>query len=124
MNIYGERARRHWQEQRPHAYSQLEDPEAFFTDFGERLAAQISRVQDELLNRADTPEPGDDYLANMRRMRTTRADAESVVLNQEVYADSEEPEDAWSRKHASLDERIEQAEQNFEVLLGDLDDRD
>ncbi|WP_017541548.1 hypothetical protein [Nocardiopsis halophila] len=123
MNTYGEQARRYWQQQRPRAYSQLEDPQAFFTDFGLRLEAQIDRLQQQLLDTRPPAEAGDP-LANARRIRTARTDAEEAVMRQQVYVEAEEDEDPWTAEHDELDGRIEAAEQEADDLLRRLEERD
>lgn len=49
MNRYAQTALDHNRRHRPGAYSQIPDPEAFFAEAGEAIAAQVTRLRDEIL---------------------------------------------------------------------------
>ncbi len=82
MNQYGERAQRHWQQYRATEYAQLRDPEKFFTDLGERIAAEI----DHRKNQQRTP-LGSDYLANVGALNNVSSSVEDDVMREMAFTD-------------------------------------
>ena len=86
MNQYGWLAKQHWRAYRPTAYGEIEDPETFFTDLGEQLSSRVHELQSELeLTMPSSP----DYSANVRRLNEIRLTAESEVLRELVYSETE-----------------------------------
>ena len=79
MNEYGAMARDHYRRWRPAAYAEITDPESYFTDLGDRVAQEISRLWAELRARAGNP-PGEDYIARVGRLNALRKQAEEIVL--------------------------------------------
>lgn len=49
MNRYGQMGLDHNRRHRPDAYSQIPDPETFFAQAGEEIAAEVTRLRDEIL---------------------------------------------------------------------------
>ena len=49
MNRYGQMALDHNRRHRPDNYSQIPDPEAFFAEAGDQIAAEVTRLRDEIL---------------------------------------------------------------------------
>jgi hypothetical protein len=97
MNQYGKRAQLHWQQWRPQEYSQITDPEGFFTELGEQAQTQINDLQ---ITMAGEDPPGETYLdkvgrLNMARMRAEEAVMADLLLEPETGTDQDEedPED-------------------------------
>lgn len=88
MNHYGALALRHWTLTRPAELATIEDPQRFFTELGEQVAAEIDRRSQVLEGPL-----GEDYLANLGMLNEARATAESDVLRELVFTDpTTEPE--------------------------------
>ncbi|WP_147915224.1 hypothetical protein [Ruania zhangjianzhongii] len=83
MNRYGMMARDHWMKHAPARYAALEDPQTYFTQVGESIAAQVegaaSRLEAELP--ADLP-----YLEKAGQLKAIRRQAEEVALTDQVYS--------------------------------------
>lgn len=77
MNRYGQIALEHHQRHRPVAFSQIPDPNAFFTTIGEEIAAAVTTLRDEILGR---PRPGEDPEAYRLRGYQALATAEELTL--------------------------------------------
>jgi hypothetical protein len=81
MNRYGHQAMKHWKEFDPNRYAEIADPEAFFTQLGEE-------VQAEIINRSMALEgpdvPGETYLEKVGRLNMARFTAEGEVLRELV----------------------------------------
>jgi hypothetical protein len=88
MNRYGQRALDHNRKHRPAAYSQIPDPEAFFAEAGETIAAQISAARDEILGAL---RPGEDVEAYRRRSYQALATAEETVLADHYLFQADDP---------------------------------
>jgi hypothetical protein len=89
VNWYGATAMRHWARWLPRAYAGISDPQAFFTELGEEVAAQVEELADDL---AGEDRPGEGYLVRVARLFTARMVAEEVILPQRVRPEPE-PED-------------------------------
>jgi hypothetical protein len=74
-------AMRHWRTHLPERFAQLNEPETFFAEMGERAAAQVEELQVSLAGK-DTP--GEEYLAKVGRLTNARMRAEEIVLREEV----------------------------------------
>jgi hypothetical protein len=81
MNQYGTMARDHWARWLPDRYSQIQDPDSFFTTLGQEVAQQIG---DLMLDLAGDDPPGEDYLAKVGRLHMARLQAEEMVLAERV----------------------------------------
>jgi hypothetical protein len=77
MNRYGLKAQKHWARWLPARYSQIEDPDSFFSDLG-RLAAE--RIDSLALDLAGDDRPGEGYLGKAGRLGQARHQAEEIVL--------------------------------------------
>lgn len=77
MNRYGQIAHDHNRAHRPDAYSQIQDPAAFFTVAGEQISTAISDLRDEILGPSRPGEGLDQY-----RLRGYQAlaTAEEMIL--------------------------------------------
>ncbi|RBM18098.1 hypothetical protein DI005_20100 [Prauserella sp. PE36] len=88
MNRYGELAQRHWQTFLPRRYSQIEDPQAFFTTLGAEVEQEIDQMTEDLLAHQD-PSPERDYLAEIGRRNAARSQAREKVLAERVLLPAE-----------------------------------
>lgn len=75
MNRYGQMALDHNRRHRPDAYSQIPDPEAFFAQAGEAIAAEVTRLRDEILGPMRSDENPEAY-----RLRSYQALATAEEL--------------------------------------------
>ncbi len=93
MNTYGHLAMEHWREWLPTRFSQLPDPEEFFTLLGEQVSDQIQSSWSDL-QRANPPSETEkaDYLANVGRLNSLRQMAEERVLAEMVFLEPEKTE--------------------------------
>jgi hypothetical protein len=90
VNRYGATAMRHWARWLPSAYAGISDPQAFFTELGEEVAAQVEELADYL---AGEDRPGEGYLDQVARLFTARMVAEEIVLPQRVKPEPEDGEE-------------------------------
>ena len=66
MNKYGRQAQEAWKAASPTRYSQIQNPEEFFTKLGEEAQEQV----DELLPKIAGPDPkGESYLEKEGRLK-------------------------------------------------------
>lgn len=79
MSKYIALTREHWQKHRPRSYSQLKDPEAFFSSLSEEIEEQVTTRQ--LAIAGDDP-PNESYLDKVGRLTEARVTAESDVLRE------------------------------------------
>lgn len=86
MNLYGQRAMRHWEQFRATSYAQLEDPRAFFTELGEEIATQIDLICQTMESRERTALNQMDYLPRVGRLNAIKSQAEEVVTTELVYS--------------------------------------
>ena len=77
MNRYGQMALDHSRRHRPDAYSRIPDPEVFFAEAGEQIAAEVTRLRDEIL---DPMRPGETLEAYRLRSYQALATAEELTL--------------------------------------------
>lgn len=77
MNRYGQLALDFNRRHRPVACSQIPDPETFFAEAGETIAAQISAARDEILG---PRRPSENLETYRRRSYQALATAEETVL--------------------------------------------
>jgi hypothetical protein len=76
MNKYGRQAQEAWKAASPTRYSQIQDPEDFFTKLGEEAQEQV----DGLLLKIAGPDPQDEgYLEKVGRLNAARNQAEEIV---------------------------------------------
>jgi hypothetical protein len=79
MNHYGRLALEFGQKHRPTALAAIPDPDAYFTGIGDEIAAEVTRLRDEILGPAREGE-GPDALRT--RSSQAQAAATEVVLSQ------------------------------------------
>ena len=76
MNKYGRQAQEAWKAASPARYSQIQNPEEFFTKLGEEAQEQV----DELLPKIAGPDPqGESYLEKVGRLNAAKNQAEEIV---------------------------------------------
>ncbi len=77
MNRYGQMAHDHSRQHRPDVYSQIPDPDAFFAEAGEVIAAEVTRLRDQILG---PPLPGESPEAYRLRGYQALVTAEELTL--------------------------------------------
>ncbi|MFI1700328.1 hypothetical protein ACH419_30700 [Streptomyces bobili] len=107
MNQYGRLAQQHWQEFRPGRITEIDDPEAFFTELG-------TDVQDEVRQRwtaervAASGVVGESYLERASRLQQMRHDAEAEVLRELVLLPADDDVDLADDPHLTDTEATEE----------------
>jgi hypothetical protein len=86
MNHYGMMARQHWARWLPRRYSQIQNPNSFFSTLGEEVSQAIAALAPEI---AGGGPPGETYLARVGRLNAARRQAEETVLKELVLLDPE-----------------------------------
>ena len=90
MNKYGARAQEYWQSFLPAQYAAISDPETHFTELGELMAAEVTRLA--LALQGD--DPGDEgYLEKVGRLNMARRRAEEQVIREMLPPSDEEQTD-------------------------------
>ncbi len=90
MNRYGVRAQEYWQTFLPAEYAMIEDPETHFTQVGERMGADITRLA--LAIQGDDP-IDEGYLEKLGRLNMARLQAEEQVIRETFPPSDEEQTD-------------------------------
>jgi hypothetical protein len=100
MNHYGAQAMRHWQSHLPTRFTQITDPETFFTDLGEQVQTEVEELTFQLAGDDPPPTPGEpaSFLDKAARINTAKRMAEERVLAELVLLPAEtEPETGSER---------------------------
>ena len=79
MNKYGAMARHHWRQFLPMRYSQIEDPDSFFSSLGDQVQERVEELSAALAG--DDP-PAEQYLQKLKRLNMASANAESQALRE------------------------------------------
>ena len=90
MNEYGQMALDHWQRWLPERYSQIEDPNSFFSALGDQVATQIADLTMDL---AGEDPPGEQFMQKLGRLNNAAQRAREMVLPEMVLLDPETDED-------------------------------
>ncbi len=99
MNRYGRLARDHWKSTDPGRFSQIQDPDEFFSDLGETVEFQIQDLQLHLAGPDPaTPEQG---LEKVGRLNMARMQAEEAVLADLVWLSPPPEEEAMESENPS-----------------------
>ena len=83
MNRYGQMALDHNRRHRPDAYSQIPDPEAFFAAAGDEIAAEVTRLRDEILGPMRPDENPEAY--RLRSYQAQRTAEELTVADHHLF---------------------------------------
>ncbi|MET3370642.1 UNVERIFIED_CONTAM: hypothetical protein ABIE34_003919 [Jeotgalibacillus campisalis] len=76
MNKYGRQAQEAWKTASPTRYSQIQNPDEFFTNLGEQAQEQVDELQVKLAG----PDPkGEGFLEKVGRLNAARNQAEEIV---------------------------------------------
>jgi hypothetical protein len=86
MNQYGAQAKTHWQTHRAAEYAELTDPTAFFTDLGNRIAAEVSRRRDEMEKTTGAGQ-SDSFLANLGSLNETQTSVTGEVMREMAFTE-------------------------------------
>jgi hypothetical protein len=86
MNYYGHMAMEHWQKFLPSRYSQIEDPESFFSTFGEQIGQEIDQLTHSLAGR---DQPGEGALKKTGRLKAAEQQAREKILAEQVLLPAE-----------------------------------
>ncbi len=97
MNEYGQMALDHWQRWLPERYSQIEDPNSFFSALGDQVATQIADLTMDL---AGEDPPGEQFMQKLGRLNNAAQRAREMVLPQTVLLDPETDEDPQPQQTA------------------------
>lgn len=96
MNRYGQMALDHNRQHRPDVYSQILDPDAFFAEAGEAIAAEVTRLRDQILGPL---RPGESFEEYRLRSYQASATAEELTLaDHQLFqsAPTAEADEDWS----------------------------
>lgn len=111
MNRYGRLALDHNRRHRPSTYSTIQNPDEFFTATGEEIAAEVTRLRDEILGPPRADENPEDY-----RLRSYQAlaTAEELTLADHpmLQPDLTEATEDWSEDPEMADRYRDLAEIN------------
>ncbi|HEY8980576.1 MAG TPA: hypothetical protein VIU15_13430 [Streptomyces sp.] len=86
MNRYGEQVMAHWEENRPRAFRELDDPQAYFTDLGKVIERAVEGRARDL--EGSGPD-GEGYLLRLKRLNTAKMTAEGEVLREMALLETE-----------------------------------
>jgi hypothetical protein len=86
MNHYGLMAQKHWRRWLPRRYSEIQNPQSFFSTLGEEVSQAIGDLAPDLAG--DSP-PGETYLSRTGRLTAARRQAEEIVLREQVLLEPE-----------------------------------
>ena len=93
MNDYGRMALDHWRRWLPQRYSQIEDPNSFFSTLGDQAA---KRIADLTLDLAGEDPPGEAFMDKLGRLNNAAQRAREMVLPEMVLlapeTDDDDPE--------------------------------
>lgn len=106
MNHYGAMAQKHWRTWLPSRYAEIPDPDTYFQNLGQQVAAQVAELSTTMAG--DDP-PGETYLDKVGRLNAARQQAEEIVLAEEVLlppepgADPDEIQEPEQPHHQPMD---------------------
>lgn len=86
MNPYGEKARKHWQKWLPKRFSEIQDPDSYFSELGEEIEQRVQALSQAL---AGSDPPGEGFLKKLGRLNMARFDAESQALREMALLEPE-----------------------------------
>lgn len=83
---YAQMAQNHWAQFLPNRYSQIPNPDEFFTALGQEVEEQIQDLAEQI---AGQDPPGEDYLSKVGRLNQARQTAREKVLAERVFLPAE-----------------------------------
>jgi hypothetical protein len=86
MNQYAAMAQTHWARFLPTRYSQIKDPDSYFSSLGQEVTDEIDELTQQLTE--DDP-PSEDYLSKVGRLNAARQQAREKVLAERVLLAAE-----------------------------------
>jgi hypothetical protein len=86
MNWFGHLAQDHWKTYLPSRYSQIPDPESYFSTFVEEIEEQIETLTFAL---AGDDQPGEGALGKTGRLTAARQQAREKILTEQVLLPAE-----------------------------------
>ena len=86
MQKYAAIARDHWKRWLPKRFSEISDPETFFSELGDEIEQRVDELSQALAG--DDP-PHEQYLEKVGRLQMARANAESQALREMALLDPE-----------------------------------
>ena len=86
MNEYGRMAQQHWQRWLPQRYSQIENPNSFFSTLGDQVS---TRIADLTLDLAGQDPPGESFMDKLGQLNNAKQRAREMVLPEMVLLDPE-----------------------------------
>ena len=90
LDRYAKAAEEHMKVYLPARYRQIDDPDSYFRELGDQIAAQVAELETQLA----AQEPAStDYRTRVGQLSSARSRAEEIVLAQLVYLPPEHPPD-------------------------------
>jgi hypothetical protein len=86
MNEYGQMAQNHWRRWLPQRYSQIQDPNSYFSALGDQVS---TRIADLALELASEDPPGETFMDKLGRLNNAKQRAREIVLPEMVLLDPE-----------------------------------
>ncbi len=81
MNTYGNLAMQRVHAEATEQFRQIENPEAVFSDLGERIASQVDMIATEM-EQTTPSSPDEPYLERVGRLNSIRRQAEEIAMNE------------------------------------------
>ncbi|MFD5079582.1 hypothetical protein [Streptomyces sp. NPDC058371] len=107
MNQYRRLAQQHWREFRPGRITEIDDPEAFFTELGTDVQTEV-RQRWTAERVAASAVAGESYLERASRLQQMRRDAEAEVLRELVLLPADDDIDLADDPHLTDTEAAEE----------------
>ncbi|WP_158688141.1 MULTISPECIES: hypothetical protein [Actinomycetes] len=86
MNHYGAQTQEHWRKHRAAEYAQIENPTKFFTDLGDRIAAEIERRTNEAEQQQQAGQ-STDFMANLASLNNVSTTVRDDVLREMAFTE-------------------------------------
>ncbi|MEU3628662.1 hypothetical protein [Amycolatopsis coloradensis] len=86
MNQFGADAEKHWKGIRAEEYALIEDPTRYFTELGERIAAEIERRTNEQ-ERQQKAGQSEDFMANLAGLNNVAMTVRDDVMREMAFTE-------------------------------------
>lgn len=103
-NIYGRKAKEHWERVAPIRYAEIPNPDHFFEELGEQVLTQVDLVATSLERKLSVDLP---YLERVGQLNAIRKQAEEIVLSDLVWIQPELSEDEAREEWAATQPSVE-----------------